>query len=105
MRFVPSLFVTVTLTLPQEKMLSGPAPTLGEAGMKPTCVTPSKPLPATGASVESVPFASDDAGVVSSVKVENASGVGPDGVALSRASSAATAGETRVRTGATGADA
>src|ERR1051326_8857861 len=70
-RLVPSLFVTVTLTLPQLKMLSGPPPTVGSLGMKPFWVMPSNPLPTVGASAERPPLPPSPAGVGSSVNWAN----------------------------------
>ena len=87
-RLVPSLFVTVTLTLPAVKMLSGPAPTVGSLGMNPPWVMPSKPVPSVGASGENEPFPpSAGAGVVSSVNCANDMAGRNGGLALSRSTS------------------
>src|SRR5262245_13629915 len=90
-RFEPSLFVTVTDTLPAEKMLSGPAPTVGAPGKKPACVMPSKPVPIVGASAVSgaAPGSLESVGGVGSdVNRDDCSTGRRGGCALSAASNA-----------------
>ena len=84
-------------------MLSGPAPIVGSLGMNPPCVMPSKPVPSVGASGENPPFASEPAGVLSSVNCANDVAGRNGGFAFRRFTSAAASAHSCSRRSVTGA--